>query len=665
MKVYLRWVIPLILVCTFLFLPACESKPTAEEVLTTYFTHWNKQNYEEMYGLISPESKQHIKKKDFIQKHKMIVDKVKLTSVALTLKTEEDDKQYEPTEGIPYEWNISSTTYKELSFSGKVTFTESEEGWRIQWKHSLLFPDLTADDSVEEVRGVWGERGQIRTSAGEILADNKKITQIGVIPQQIEKEDDLLKQLATQFSLKKEDIKEKLEAKWVKPYHFIPIAQVDAEDSKTIENAIAISGVSARESSKRHYPYAEVTAHFTGYMDTITDEQLKTWKEKGYREGDWVGHSGLEESTDARLRGVASTRLLILDHEGRSKKELAATTPKDGEDVVVTLDLKLQKELYNMIKGDAASAVAFHPKTGALLAAVSYPSFDPNVEIRNWNQRRRFAAAAVPGSTMKPLTAAIGLETEAIKPDTTFNTNAGKWQKDSSWGGYFIRRVSNPGGGVDLNEGMAWSDNIYFARTGVKVGAEEMEKYLRLFGFGQKIPSDLFVDQSQFSNSGQLDNEILLADTSYGQGQLLISPYHLALTYTPFVNEGNLLKPQVLIEGENEQIEPQAWQEQLISKENAASVYSALKEVVTKPSGTAHDLNISGATIAAKTGTAELKASRDDKNSIEYGWLTVIAGKKDKEPDLLITTMFEGVQNRGGSHYNSSKLRPLLQKRYQ
>src|SRR5690606_9503726 len=124
---------------------------------------------------------------------------------------------------------------------------------------------------------------------------------------------------------------------------------------------------------------------------------------------------------------------------------------------------------------------------------------------------------------------------------------SGKWQKDSSWGGYYVRRVDHPDVPVDLQKAMAWSDNIYFARVGLNIGPETFKKQLQKFGFEDKLPFALPVKNATFSNSGKFDSEILLADTAYGQGQLQVSPLFWSSVFTVFTNDGDMLQPQLLL----------------------------------------------------------------------------------------------------------------------
>lgn len=155
---------------------------------------------------------------------------------------------------------------------------------------------------------------------------------------------------------------------------------------------------------------------------------------------------------------------------------------------------------------------------------------------------------------------------------------------------------------------MVHSDNIYFAMMATEMGAETFTEGLTRLGFGQEFPFEYPVADSQISNSGDLNREVLLADSAYGQGEVLMNIVHLASLYGGIVNDGTVMKP--LLRANEEQ---EAWIDQMVSQENAKLLQNLLRKVVTE--GTAKSINISGNKIAGKTGTAELKTSRDEEGA--------------------------------------------------
>ncbi|MFS8580729.1 MAG: penicillin-binding protein 2, partial [Novibacillus thermophilus] len=419
----------------------------------------------------------------------------------------------------------------------------------------------------------------------------------------------------------------------------------------------------------RVYPYGEAAAHLTGYVGEITAEEWEELKEEGYRKDDVLGKSGLEQVFEERLRGEDGGVITIESEAGEEKEVIAEKEPRHGEDIQLTVDMVLQESLYNEMKGDAGTAVALHPKTGEVLALVNSPAYDPNAFVlglsgEQWEEwegdpkkplLNRFAQLFAPGSAFKPVTAAIGLETGAIQPEGKRNITGKAWQADASWGNYTVRRVTDPGKPVNLRDAFVYSDNIYFAQTALDIGEEAFLEGAKGFGIGEKIPFAYPVKASQLAGEDGIQSEVQLADTGYGQGQVLMSALHLALTYTPLVNGGNMLAPQLeKSEGKPAQ---EVWKEQVISEETAELILSDLIDVVEHPKGTGREAKISGVTIAGKTGTAELKESQDDETGTENGWFVAV---DTDDPSLLIAMMVEDVKDRGGSHYVVPKVKKVM-----
>ena len=269
----------------------------------------------------------------------------------------------------------------------------------------------------------------------------------------------------------------------------------------------------------------------------------------------------------------------------------------------LTISAETQSELYKVLSsdGDAGAAVLMNPADGHLLALASAPAYNPNKMVTGLTQAEwdtysaderlpfinRFTNRYAPGSTFKAITAAAGLMEKVTTADKTHEISGLQWRKDESWGGYYVKRVKSltP---VNMVDALVYSDNIYFAQEALEMGSKRFIEGIQKFGFGDNFGLDeLYLKPSQYANEANLDlaSEVLLADTSYGQGEMLMSPIHLASSFTPFINEGKMVKP-VLIEGK-ETSEPEV----IITPEAANTVKDALVQVVSRSGGTAHALN--------------------------------------------------------------------------
>lgn len=461
-----------------------------------------------------------------------------------------------------------------------------------------------------------------------------------------------------------DDIKKKLDQGWVKDDSFVPLKKVKPDQEKLVSEATSLQGVTRTNVSSRYYPYGEKTAHLTGYVRAITAEELKKKKEGTYSDTSNIGIAGLENVYEDKLRGTTGWKIYV----PQTGEVIAEKKAKDGEDLHLTIDIKTQTKLYDELKDDSGAAVALQPKTGETLALVSAPSYDPNGFIFGWSDKEwkklnkdknnpfsaKFNKTYAPGSTIKPIAAAIGIKNGTLKADEKKTIKGKEWQKDSSWGGYSVTRVSERLQQVDLENALITSDNIYFAQNALDMGADTFTKGLKTFGFSEDVPYEFPIQKSSIAND-KLDSDILLADTGYGQGQMQMSPLHLATAYTPFVDNGDLVKP-TLIKKDSQTAD--VWHKQVVTKEGAADITKGLKGVVEDERGSAYQPVVKGITVAGKTGTAELKTSKDDKDGTENGWFV---GYDYKNKDLLVAMMIQNVQDRGGSHYVVEKAKKQFQ----
>lgn len=372
----------------------------------------------------------------------------------------------------------------------------------------------------------------------------------------------------------------------------------------------------------------------------------------------------------------------VFIHKGRedgSKKSVLANLPvKNGQDVRLTIDTQLQEALYQQFQEDPGCSVAMDPCSGEVLALVSTPSFDSNEFIlglsdARWNalnedERKpllnRFRQIWCPGSTLKPVIASIGLKTGAVDWQEDFGNEGLSWQKDATWGDYYITTLHayEP---VTMENALIYSDNIYFAKAALGIGADVLERELNIMGFGEQIPFEIVMPPSQYSNTEHIESEIQLADSGYGQGQILVNPLHMAGLYTAFCNGGNALKPRLVYEDEADMdagsnTGAEIWLPQIFSVETAAQVLEGMKKVVNNPEGTGYAAHREDIVLAGKTGTAEIKASVEDTEGTEIGWFAVFTAEKDAEDSLLIVSMVENVKEIGGSGYVVSKDRNAL-----
>ena len=422
------------------------------------------------------------------------------------------------------------------------------------------------------------------------------------------------------------------------------------------------------EDGSREYPHGEVAAHLIGYIRSISPEELEAHKGEGYTESSLIGKTGLELAFEDRLRGQSGTGIYIVNENEEEVATVAKTDIKDGEDIRTTIDIELQQKIYDEFNGDNGFSVSINPKTGEVLTMVSTPSFDPNKFVtgftdEEWNELSsdentptfvRDESSWAPGSSFKPITGAIGLNTDSFTATEDFGTSGLSWQKDESWGDYRVTTLTTYGGTANLRNALIYSDNIYFAKAALRIGSNTFASQLLKIGFDKDMDFPLTLSKSQFGQNNEFSSEVDLADSGYGQGKVLVNPLHVASIYSAFVNDGNMIKPHIEYSEETEY-----WIEDAFSKEVADEIQNDLVQVVENPNGTGHVAQINGITIAGKTGTAELKASGEEDGE-ELGWFNAFIVSDKADEQLLTINMIENVENRGGSHYLLPKVRNII-----
>ena len=373
---------------------------------------------------------------------------------------------------------------------------------------------------------------------------------------------------------------------------------------------------------------------------------------------------------EKELKGNDGYSINMMDSEGNLKKVLANVMAEDGQDIKLTVDAELQSALYEQFAEDKSCSVAMNPYTGEVLALVSTPSYDSNGFITgmtdeewaglNEDEKKplynRFRQVWSPGSTFKPVTAFIGLDSGAIDPEEDFGNEGLSWQKDASWGSYHVTTLHEYSPAV-LENALIYSDNIYFAKAALKIGAEELQESLQKIGFGKELPFEISMSVSQYSNTEKIETEIQLADSGYGQGQVLVNPLHLAGIYTSFCNDGNMIKPYLRYE---EEPKKEIWIQGACTPETAGRVLEGMKKVVNDSNGTGYAAHREDIILAGKTGTAEIKDSKEDTAGTELGWFAVLTPDKEYDRPILVVSMVEDVKDIGGSGYVVGKDKDVL-----
>ena len=651
-----------------------------EELLVEYMSHIPEQEYEEMYAMLNIEASRNISQDDFVKRNSAIYEGIEVDNMEIEVTAYDEERK-----AVTYQTSFD-TVAGNISFENEAIFLKGEDGYKLAWDDSLIFPELGSTDKVK-ISTTQANRGGILDRNGRVLAGKGVASSVGIVPGKLEDRDEAIQQIAELLEIESEVIEKKLSAKWVKEDSFVSIKTIpkvaeielmkieqDEEvlkENERQEKLLEIPGVMISDTEVREYPLGEAAAHLVGYVQSVTAEDLENHAGEGYTANSVMGKSGMEGLFEKELKGQNGSSIYIVDSAGNKKAELASIFVQDGKDIQLTIDADLQRSLYAQFKEDKSCSVAMNPYTGEVLALVSTPSYDNNDfimglsneqwtalnEDENKPMYNRFRQVWCPGSTFKPIIAAIGLESGAIDPMEEYGNEGLSWQKDSSWGSYYVTTLHTyeP---VILENALIYSDNIYFAKAALKIGAEEMERSLTELGFNEEIPFDIKMAKSQYSNTENIETEIQLADSGYGQGQVLVNPLHMACIYSAFCNEGNIVKHYLVYQAE---ATVTFWKPGAFSRETANQVLEGTKKVVNDSHGTGHAAHRDDIVLAGKTGTAEIKASKDDTSGTELGWFAIYSTEETVEHPILIISMVEDVKGRGGSGYVVKKDSAVLE----
>ena len=358
------------------------------------------------------------------------------------------------------------------------------------------------------------------------------------------------------------------------------------------------------------------------------------------------GASGAEGAYGASLIGQDAADPLG-QMRARYLKEYA-----DPGAVQLAIDAELQKAVAAALGGRRGAIVVLDPRTGAVKASASLPNYEPSLvsdpaqQDVAWTQlnenterpliKRVAQGLYPPGSTFKVITAAAALES-GLDPKAKVRVDD-PFQADPSWGSYRVRSSSQAHGDFDLSLAMQRSENIYFAKVGLQIGGARLAEYAGKFGIGTAPKCDLPAARGQLSNSGALDRPTLLADTAYGQGELLVSPLQMALVAATIANGGVMPTPHYATAVKNASgavirtIAPGPVG-QVVRADTARTVAQTMVDAVQAPGAFAFAAKVPGVNVAGKTGTAE------NPSGAPHGWFVGFAPAE--APTVAVAVLLE------------------------
>ncbi len=557
--------------------------------------------------------------------------------------------------------------------------------WFLQIHMGKEYRDRAENNRVR-VNELAAPRGNILDRMGREMVTNRPSFNVVLVREDSSDVDKLIKDIASALQLNISDLWGKLRRAEGKPRH-LPIRLVEDIDWATlayVENHNQeFPGIRIEVTPSRVYHYGNLAAHAIGYLGEISKKELSKRDAEIYSGGDLIGKMGLERLREKDLRGEKGRSSSEVNARGFEQELLTSLEPLPGNDIQLTLDVKLQKVSESLMNdGDFSGAVvAMEVKTGRMLVLDSNPvlplnQFVGGISHKNWNAllendkhpliNKVVQAMYPPGSTYKMITAMAGLATGVITPQTVFYCPgyyyfAGRRYHCWKHAGH---------GAVDLKRALAESCDVFFYQVGMRVGVDNLAKMAQKFGLGHKSGIEIEHEKGGLTPTKQWKKDKKKTNwqegetlsVAIGQGFNLVTPLQICLMTATIANGGTRYKPQVIekitdpdghIISEFEPVvESQLEGEKIFLK----LIREGMEEVVQGRRGTARQLQIKGLIIGGKTGTAQVvrikkyRGLKDEEIPYKYrdhAWFTCYAPAED--PEIAVTVLVEHGLHGGSS----------------
>jgi penicillin-binding protein 2 len=543
-----------------------------------------------------------------------------------------------------------------------------------------------------QVLPVAPNRGLIYDRNGVILAENKPVFSLEITPEKVDELDETLEQLSALMSLTDAEVNAfKKQMKQQRRFKPISIRQQLSHDDVALFSAKQhqFPGVSIEARLSRYYPFKDTLTHMLGYVAKINKKDLEKLRQSeqlsNYAATHDIGRQGVERFHEETLHGKVGYQQVEVNNRGRIIRVLSFDPPTPGRDIVLNIDINLQKKAQEVLAGRRGSVVITDPKTGGVMALYSSPSYDPNLFVHGISTKdyskllqskdspllnRATQGRYPPASTIKPHLALLGLETGEIDETTTIKDRGTYrlknvdhvWRDWKKWGH----------GDVDVTKSVEVSCDTFYYDLAFKLGIDRISDSMKQFGFGSRTGIDLHEESganmpSRGWKRARFGEPWYIGDTipvGIGQSFWNATPLQLAQSLNFLVNKGKKHTPRLIlgymVEGAVDPI-PVVMQEpiQMIDEKNWDVILDSLYGTVNREHGTAHTaFRGTDYVSAGKTGTAQLFSVAQDA---EYEEENVSARLRDNamyvgyapysEPEISLSLVIE---NAGGGSSNAA-----------
>ncbi len=548
--------------------------------------------------------------------------------------------------------------------------------WQLQIHEGPHYQGLSENNTSRTVI-LEPARGLIYDRNGSLVANNVSSFSLYVTVEDVKDRGALVRKLVDLIGLDETQIRKKMSERAGKLVPRKLKEGLTLREAALVEShRLDLPGVRIQGESQRNYPVGVTASHLLGYVGEVSADQLEQKAFADLHLGSIVGQYGVEQTYDRFLRGQAGQKVIEADALGHEKRTLSIEKPTAGDDLYLTIDLRLQQLAERLLGEESGAIVALDPTNGELLALASRPAFDPNVLSREltpkqWeaivqNEAHPLTNRATqgqypPGSTFKIVMAAAALDTGTVKTSTEVRCTGGFWfgrrmYRDWKAGGH---------GSMNLHKALVDSCDVFFYNVGERMGIDTIASFASKFGLGRPTGIDLASERSGIVPSSAWKEKVRgepwypgeTISASIGQGYTTVTPLQMAHLIATVANGGTVYRPRLvkgLMEratGRLQEVPVVPYGQLSVKGKTLEIIQEALADVVTD--GTAKRARSTLVAIAGKTGTAQTAALRPDQKEEEvpkklrdHAWFVSYAPAED--PRIAVAVLVENMGH-GGS----------------
>ncbi len=546
--------------------------------------------------------------------------------------------------------------------------------WQKQIIQKEHFAELAERNSIRLVY-LRAPRGIIYDRDGAILAQSAPLFRVVAIPQEVTDKRRVAKRVSELLQLDEESVLKKIEAGRLIPFSPILLATGISLQEITVikEHQGELPGIFIETVPRRDYPHGNLAFHIVGYIGKIPAARWPELREIGYRIDHIIGKYGIESLFDALLQGEDGAREVLVNVRGEKIRILSEREAIRGNDITLTIDLRLQEIVERNLKGKRGSIVAIDPRSGDILALASYPTIDPNIfalplekekfaAIKGDHARpffnRAISGVYPPGSVFKIITAMAGLEKGVIDNETCFYCYGVLRRGGAS----FFCWHRDGHGRVNVTQALAASCNIFFYEVAALLGVENIEYFSRSCGLGDLTGINLPREaKGNIPAQGERARWFLgdIFHLGIGQGEILVTPLQMTTLVAAIANGGILYSPRLVSEitsprGKVIESFPTFVKRELTASEDTLNLIRyGMWKVVNEIMGTGRRAALPDIEVAGKTGTAQvvgLEFRHENEEGIPFefrhhAWFVGFAPFKN--PEIALTVMIEHGESGG------------------